>query len=77
MSLGPDAHVLDVGCGIGGAARFMAGETGCRVTGIDLTPEYISTVKILSTLTGLDHRVNFKIDNALNMPFEKGSFDAA
>ncbi len=77
MSLGPDDHVLDVGCGIGGAARFMASETGCRVTGINLTPEFISTAKILSTLTGLDHRLNFKIDNALNMPFENGSFDAA
>lgn len=77
MSLGPDDHVLDVGCGIGGTARFMASETGCRVTGIDLTPEYISTAKILSTRTGLDHRVNFEICSALNMPFENGSFDAA
>jgi len=77
MSLGPDDHVLDVGCGIGGAARFMASEKGCRVTGIDLTPEFISTANILSTLTGLDERVHFDIASALNMPFESRSFDAA
>ncbi len=77
MSLGPDDHVLDVGCGIGGAARFIASEKGCRVTGIDLTPEFISTANILSTLTGLGDRVKFDIASALDMPFERHVFDAA
>lgn len=77
MSLGPNDHVLDVGCGIGGAARFIASEKGCRVTGIDLTPEFISTANILSTLTGLAGRVKFDIASALDMPFERHSFDAA
>jgi 2-polyprenyl-3-methyl-5-hydroxy-6-metoxy-1,4-benzoquinol methylase len=38
-----DNHVLDVGCGLGGAARFVAGRYGTRVAGIDLTSEYIET----------------------------------
>ena len=35
LHLHKDQHVLDVGCGIGGAARYVAHTFGCRVTGID------------------------------------------
>ncbi len=77
MSLSKDSHVLDIGCGIGGAARFIAQQTGCRVTGIDLTPEFISTAEILTKQTGLKDKVTFKIASALAMPFESETFDAA
>lgn len=30
MNLAADDHVLDVGCGIGGAARYIAAQSGCR-----------------------------------------------
>ena len=39
----PDMHILDVGCGIGGSTRRLSHETGCRVTGIDLSNAYIDT----------------------------------
>ena len=77
MSLSKDQHVLDIGCGIGGAARYIAVQTGCEVTGIDLTPEYISIARRLSALTGLADRINFEVSNALAMPFSDASFDAA
>lgn len=77
MSLAPDHHVLDVGCGIGGATRYMASRIGCRVTGIDLTPEYISTAESLTAMTGLSDRVTFHVASALDMPFERAAFDAA
>ena len=38
-----DMHILDVGCGIGGSTRRLSHETGCCVTGIDLSDEYIDT----------------------------------
>ncbi|MDA1088848.1 MAG: methyltransferase domain-containing protein [Proteobacteria bacterium] len=77
LPLDADSHVLDIGCGIGGAARFIAGQAGCRVTGIDLIPEFISTAQILTSLTGLADKVAFEIANALAMPFENETFDAA
>lgn len=49
MALHADAHVLDVGCGIGGAARYLAAQGGRRVTGIDLTPEYIFAAAKIET----------------------------
>lgn len=77
MALDRDQHVLDVGCGIGGAARYIASQVGCQVTGIDLTPEYIAVAKTLTDLTGLSDRVAFEVSNALAMPFANGFFDAA
>ena len=41
--------VVDIGCGLGGPARVLAAERGCRVLGIDLTPEYISAGNALSS----------------------------
>ncbi len=70
-------HVLDVGCGLGGPARFAASRYGCRVTGIDLTPEYVETGKVLCQWTGLDDRVSLHQGSALAMPFSGGAFDGA
>ena len=77
MPLSAPAHVLDVGCGIGGAARTMASQAGCKVTGIDLTAEYIEVAKTLSGLTRLDDKTDFHAASALAMPFEDQTFDAA
>jgi ubiquinone/menaquinone biosynthesis C-methylase UbiE len=77
LGLDPEAHVLDVGCGIGGATRFIASQVGCRVTGIDLTPEFVEVARRLTELTGLDGKIAFEVTSALDMPFEDGAFDAA
>jgi SAM-dependent methyltransferase len=77
LGLDPEAHVLDVGCGIGGATRFIASQVGCRVTGIDLTPEFVEVARRLTELTGLDGKIAFEVASALDMPFEDGAFDAA
>ncbi len=77
LDLEPMAQVLDVGCGIGGTARTIATHAGCRVTGVDLTPEFIATARRLTELTGLDGKIAFEVASALDMPFEDGAFDAA
>lgn len=77
MFLSEDQRVLDIGCGIGGTARYIAEKIRCKVTGIDLTPEYISIAKVLTDLTNLSHLVNYKVASALDMPFENKTFDAA
>lgn len=77
MRAGPGDHLLDVGSGIGGPARWFAGRFGCRVTGIDLTPEFVEVARHLTRLVGLDERVRFETGNALAMPFPDASFDGA
>ncbi len=77
LNLSPDDSVLDIGCGIGGTSRFVASHFGCRVTGIDLTPEFIETGQKLCDWVGISDRVTLHHGNALDMSFEDGSFDAA
>jgi len=69
------SHVLDIGCGLGGTARMLADKYHCKVTGIDLSDEFIRTASQLSELTGLADKTIFIQADAVNLPFEKSSFD--
>jgi ubiquinone/menaquinone biosynthesis C-methylase UbiE len=71
------AHLLDVGSGIGGPARYFAENANVRVTGIDLTPEYVDLANSLSRRTGLADRTSFRQASALAMPFADAAFDGA
>src|SRR5262245_276484 len=77
MTIGLDTHLLDVGCGIGGAARYIAETYRCRVTGIDLTEEFVRTAEALTRLVDLEAQTTFRHASALAMPFENGCFDGA
>lgn len=68
---------LDVGSGFGGPARFLAGQYGCLVTGIDLTPDYIEIAKTLARKTKLEEQLTFIQGDALHLPFPEDSFDFA
>jgi SAM-dependent methyltransferase len=69
-------RVLDVGCGIGGPARYLAATFGCKVTGIDLSPAFIDAATWLAARCGLSDRVSFQVGDALHVPFDDASFDA-
>jgi len=71
----PDMHILDVGCGIGGSTRRLSHQTGCCVTGIDLSEEYIETAKRLTQLLNMQERVKFHAASALELPFDVNTFD--
>lgn len=77
LGLSAQSHVLDVGCGLGGAARFVASRYGSRVTGIDLTSEYVETGNTLCKWVGLDKRISLQEGSALAMPFPVAQFDGA
>ena len=71
----PGMQILDVGGGIGGAARVLARDHGCRVTVVDLTEVYCRVGADLTRRTGLADRVEFRPGNALALPFADSSFD--
>lgn len=73
----PDMHILDVGCGVGGSTRRLSHETGCRVTGIDLSDEYIDAAERLTQLLNMQERVQFHATSALDLPFDDNTFDGA
>ena len=70
-------HVLDVGSGLGGPARYMAQRFGCRVSGVDLTAEFCDVARHLTSLLGLEERVSFERCDALSMPYRDTAFDGA
>jgi len=69
-------HVLDVCSGMGGPARYLAHRIGCRVTGLDLTRSRYESAVRLTQLAKLGRLVDFRLGDALNMPFEDASFDS-
>jgi ubiquinone/menaquinone biosynthesis C-methylase UbiE len=74
--LDPSTRVLDLGCGIGGPARYLAATYGCKVTGVDLSPSFIDAAIYLTGRCGLSDRVSFQIGDALHLPHDDGAFDA-
>jgi ubiquinone/menaquinone biosynthesis C-methylase UbiE len=70
-------RVLDVGCGLGGPARTLATEFGCRVTGVDLTTEFCQIARLLNERLGLGETIEIRNADALDLPVPDGSFDAA
>jgi len=69
-------RVLDAGCGVGGPARTLTAEFGCRVAAFDLCGEYCRSARRLTDLAGLSGKVAFCRADALELPFRNGCFDA-
>jgi len=67
--------VLDVGCGLGGTARYLSEHYKCHVKGIDLTEAYISAGTKLTALAKLSDRVELHYGSALDLPHENEQFD--
>ncbi len=77
LPLAPGMKLLDLGAGLGGAARFLAARHGCDVTGIDLTAEYVAVANTLAARVGLAGRVRYVEGSAMALPFADASFDGA
>lgn len=73
----PGEHILDIGSGIGGPARWFAAKCGVRVTGVDLTPEFCAAAETLNRATGLADRITIKNGSALALPVDDNNFDRA
>ncbi|MGI9425206.1 MAG: class I SAM-dependent methyltransferase [Hyphomicrobiaceae bacterium] len=77
LGLTAEKHVLDIGCGLGGAARFVSSRYDCRVTGVDLTSEFVETGREMCRWVGLERNVSLQQGSALDMPFGDAEFDSA
>ncbi|MGH1490092.1 MAG: class I SAM-dependent methyltransferase [Acidimicrobiales bacterium] len=73
--IGAGSRVLDVGCGLGGPAFHLAQTRRATVAGIDLVDLNIESATKRAAARGLSHQVEFRVANALDMPFADESFD--
>ena len=73
----PGDHVVDLGCGLGGPARYMAQRFGCTVTGIDLTESFVDAARRFTTLLGFEDRVRIDQGDVQDLPYDDATFDGA
>ncbi|MEY2434665.1 MAG: sarcosine/dimethylglycine N-methyltransferase [Acidimicrobiaceae bacterium] len=71
-----DDEVVDLGAGLGGPARHLASERGCRVTAVELTDARATGAEYLSGLLGLTQRVRVVQADMVRLPFAPASFTA-
>ena len=78
LRLEPGQHVLEVASGSGGPSRYLAQQTGCYVTGIDVHEGGVETATRALIDTELKHRITFRVADANGrLPFEDDTFDGA
>jgi SAM-dependent methyltransferase len=70
-------HILDIGCGLGGPARYMARRFNCRVSGIDITPPFVEAANRLTALLGMQGEVTIEIGDGQRLPYPDSMFDGA
>src|SRR5262249_62417537 len=73
--LAPAPTGLEVGGGLGGPARTLAAQHGCRVTVVDLTESYVRAGAALTARLGLADRVSHQVGDALALPAAGAPFD--
>lgn len=70
-----DTRILEIGCGTGGNACYLANKYGCRITGIDIAEHMVKQAQIRAEELGLTDRVAFKMGDAYDLDFPDNSFD--
>src|SRR5262245_15728097 len=76
LGLGPASHVLEIGSGLGGPARYLASTVGCRVTALELQGDLHAMATRLSDRCGLGQRITHLRGDALTAALPEASFDA-
>lgn len=75
LAVGPASHLLDIGSGIGGPARYIAATTGARVTALELQPDLDAVARDLTARCGLNGQVTHLCGDILDQT-PRGPFDA-
>lgn len=77
LGLAPGGHVLEVASGSGGPALYLAGRSGCRVTGVDASENGVATATRAAADANQSERVSFRLADAnVLLPFADDTFDA-
>lgn len=77
LRIEPSHHILDIGCGVGGPARYLAKRFGCKVSGVDITPPFIEAANKLTKLLRMESQVALSLGDGNHLPYEDESFDGA
>lgn len=73
--LGPNQHVLEIGCGVGTTAIQMASRFGCQVRAIDVDPAMVALARANVGAAGLEGRIAVEQGDAVALGYPDESFD--
>ncbi len=76
IGLGSGDSVLDVACGRGASAVYLAETFGCHVTGLDYGQENVAAAEAHAAERGVAHLTAFRHGDAEKLPFDDAPFDA-
>lgn len=68
-------RLVDIGCGLGGPARYFAERFGCHVEGIDITEPFVVAGNRLTEMVGLTETVTIQHGDGQSLPYEDMRFD--
>ena len=77
MPISKNQKIIDIGCGLGGPARYYAKEFKCFITGIDITPSFIEIGNEFNRLTSMSDNVELLVGNGEVLDFDNETFDGA
>jgi arsenite methyltransferase len=69
-------EVLNIGCGIGVGVAYIARNFGCCVVGVDISEKMIEWSRLRSREEKVEDKVELRVANVLDLPFEDDRFDA-
>ncbi len=70
-------HILDIGCGLGGPARYIAKRFQCNVSGLDITQPFVDAANKLTALLRMDLQVQIEHGDGQRLPYPDSHFDGA
>jgi len=76
LALAPGIRLLEIGAGTGWPGLYLSGQSGCRVTLVDLPAEALEIAGARADSDGIAARVETVVANAAVLPFADASFDA-
>lgn len=68
-------HLVDIGCGVGGPARYLADRFGCSVSGVDITAPFVEAANKLSALLHMEGKVKAELGDGQRLPYGDAIFD--
>ena len=75
VRLEPGVCVLDLGCGYGSTARYLAANFGCQVTGVNISEKELELARSLSREVSLDHLLSFEYGDFHQLGYADSSYD--
>jgi SAM-dependent methyltransferase len=70
-------RLVDIGCGLGGPARYLAKRFQCHVSGVDITAPFVEAANKLTSLLRMEGQVRLELGDGQRLPYPDAAFDGA